>query len=132
MEFSVLKEHALAYAKHREINNFIACGSVAAAILTAEGKVHVGISIDTACSMGFCAEHGAVAEMLKHREVRIEKVIAVTDSGTIVPPCGRCRELMSQLTQENNQTQVMINEDTIVTLESLLPADWKPHVVKHW
>ncbi|WHT39315.1 cytidine deaminase [Myroides sp. mNGS23_01] len=132
MEFSVLKEQALAYAKHREINNFITCGSVAAAILTGEGKVYVGISIDTACSMGFCAEHGAVAEMLKHQEVKIEKVIAVTDSGTIVPPCGRCRELMSQLTQENNLTQVMINEDTIVTLESLLPADWKPHVVKHW
>jgi hypothetical protein len=43
-------------------------GGVAAAILTASGAVYTGICIDARCGMGFCAEHSAVAEMLKARE----------------------------------------------------------------
>ena len=40
-------------------------GSVASALITEAGNVHTGICIDTECSLGFCAEHAAVAEMLK-------------------------------------------------------------------
>ena len=51
--------------------------------------------------MGFCAEHSAVAEMLKHGESVIQAVVTVDNDGNAVPPCGRCRELMSQLSREN-------------------------------
>lgn len=132
MEFSVLKERALTYAKYQEVNRFVAFGSVASAILTTQGNVYVGISIDTACSMGFCAEHSAIAEMLKHREVQIEKLIAVTENGEVVPPCGRCRELVTQVSPENYNTQVMVSADTVVTMKDLLPFDWKPTVDKNW
>lgn len=132
MEFSALKERALAYAKYQEVNRFVAFGSVASAILTTQGNVYVGISIDTACSMGFCAEHSAIAEMLKHQEVQIAKLIAVTESGEVVPPCGRCREFVTQLSPANYQTQVMVHADTIVPMVDLLPFDWKPTVDKSW
>ncbi len=82
--------------------------------------------------MGFCAEHSAIAEMLKHREVQIEKLIAVTENGEVVPPCGRCRELVTQVSLENYNTQVMVNADTVVTMKDLLPFDWKPTVDKNW
>ena len=43
-------------------------GSVAAALRTRSGAVYTGICIDVSCGIGFCAEHAAIAEMLKHRE----------------------------------------------------------------
>lgn len=36
-----------------------------------------------------------------------------------MPPCGRCREFLSQL--GNQDCQVMIAEDTVVTVGELLP-----------
>ena len=46
--------------------------------------------------MGFCAEHAAIAAMITAGENRITKVIAVYEDGTIIPPCGRCREFICQ------------------------------------
>lgn len=61
--------------------------------------------------MGFCAEHGAVAEMLKHGESVIQAVVAVDNDGNAVPPCGRCRELMSQLSRENLKAIVEVKTE---------------------
>lgn len=127
-----LKSIALQYAKAHELNSFISYGSVAAAIETVEGNIYTGISIDTACSMGFCAEHGAVADMLKHGENKIKQVVAVTQEGSAVPPCGRCRELMTQLSQENESAIVEVENDVYVTLGSLMPYDWKKGMNRKW
>ncbi len=64
-------------------NKDCVAGGVAAAILTRSGAVYTGICVDTPCSMGFCAEHAAVAEMLKARESEIALVVAVTAEGVI-------------------------------------------------
>ena len=95
-------------------------GSVAAALRTPAGAVHTGICIDVACGIGFCAEHSAIAEMLKHRETRIETIVAVKES-KILPPCGRCRELMAQVNPKNGATRVILDEDRVVRLRELLP-----------
>jgi cytidine deaminase len=96
-------------------------GEVAAAILTRAGNVYTGICIDASCSIGFCAEHAAVAEMLKRRESEIAVVVAVDDEGRILPPCGRCRELMWQVNPTNSQARVMLSPTRSVTLFELLP-----------
>ena len=95
-------------------------GSVAAAILSRSDRVYTGICIDTACSMGFCAEHAAVAEMLKARESEIACVVAVTATG-IIAPCGRCRELMWQLNAANRNARVIVSPGKATTLAELLP-----------
>lgn len=99
-------------------------GSVGAALLTKAGNVYTGICIDTACSMGFCAEHAAVAEMLKYKESEIDMVVAVTDKKEILPPCGRCRELMVQVNKANKHTKVILSEKKTIALEKLLPYHW--------
>lgn len=96
-------------------------GSVAAALMSATGRVYTGICIDTACGMGFCAEHAAVAEMLKARESRIAMVVAVAADGRILAPCGRCRELMWQVDDGNRETRVILTPDRTVPLAELLP-----------
>ena len=98
-------------------------GSVGAALRTRGGKIYTGICIDVACGIGFCAEHSAVAEMLKARETEITAVVAVNHRA-ILPPCGRCRELMYQINRKNAAARVLLNDDRVVTLRELLPEHW--------
>jgi cytidine deaminase len=95
-------------------------GGVAAALISRSGHVYTGICVDTACSLGFCAEHAAIAEMLKARESEIDTIVAVCGS-EIVPPCGRCRELIRQINVANIGTRVIIAPGRVATLSDLLP-----------
>ncbi|QTL40490.1 cytidine deaminase [Xenorhabdus budapestensis] len=108
-----------------QLNKYIKYGHVAAVIQCKSGHIYTGINIDTACSMGFCAEHGAIADMIKHRENRIMKVIAVNKYRDIIPPCGRCREFISQINRENIHAEVKVNKELVLSLGELLPFDWK-------
>ena len=96
-------------------------GDVAAALVTAAGNVYTGICVDTACSLGFCAEHAAVAEMLKAREAEVRTVVAVNSRGEILPPCGRCRELLWQVHVRNRDAQVVVGPNELRSLAELLP-----------
>lgn len=73
--------------------------------------------------MGFCAEHAAAAAMITAGESQVTMMIAVGSDGRIMPPCGRCREFISQLHDDNLQAQVMVSPDRVVTLQALLPYD---------
>ena len=74
--------------------------------------------------MGFCAEHAAAAAMVTAGETRVLKMIAVGSDGQVLPPCGRCREFITQLHDDNRQAEVMISGDEVVRLEDLLPHHW--------
>jgi cytidine deaminase len=96
-------------------------GDVAAALLTADGNVYTGVSVDTACSLGFCAEHAAIAEMLKARESEIRYIVAVDQTGAMGAPCGRCREFIWQVDPRNRATQVIVGRNETLSLQDLLP-----------
>ncbi len=125
MTFEELYDAAKAVVNPRKLSEHVEAGGVGAALLTEAGNVYVGVCIDTACSMGFCAEHAAAAAMITAGESCITKMIAVGWDGHIMPPCGRCRELISQLDPENNKAFIKVAEDAILSLEELLPYDWK-------
>ncbi|ACQ55011.1 cytidine deaminase [Clostridium botulinum] len=125
MKFDELYDIAKNTLNPRKISKNSYAGSVAAAILSESGKVYTGVCIDTPCSMGFCAEHAAIAAMITAGENRITKVVAVYEDGTIIPPCGRCREFICQIHDENYKCQVMIKKDMIITVNDLLPYRWE-------
>ncbi len=95
--------------------------SVAAALVTASGNVYTGVSVDVECGIGFCAEHAAVAEMLKARESEVRMVVAVNEDGAIMAPCGRCRELLWQIDSRNERTRVVLGAQDEAPLRDLLP-----------
>jgi cytidine deaminase len=70
---------------------------VGAALLRTSGTLDTGVSVDLECGIGFCAEHAAVAEMLKPRESEVRVIVAVNSEKEVLPPCGRCRELLWQV-----------------------------------
>ena len=101
----------------------LSAGGVGAALITEGGRIYTGICLDFYCGIGFCAEHAAVAEMLKARETRIEMIVAVCADG-ILPPCGRCRELIVQVNRGNFDTLVVLPGERVVAMRELLPEHW--------
>lgn len=96
---------------------------VAAAVLTPSGNIYTGICLDLSCGIGFCAEHAAIAEMVKVRETQLEMIVAVSEDG-VIPPCGRCREMMIQVDRRNLATLVLLANGRQTTLRELLPEHW--------
>ena len=125
MTFEELYDIAKKTLKPRKLSKSSYAGSVAAAILSESGKVYTGVCIDTPSSMGFCAEHAAIAAMITAGENRIVKLVSVYKDGTIIPPCGRCREFISQIHDDNYKCEVMVKKDTVVTIYDLLPYRWE-------
>lgn len=123
MEFTELYQAALEVLQPRRISPDVEAGGVAAALVTDQGNVYRGVCIDTSCSMGFCAEHAAIAAMLTAGENRVEKIVAVNWDKHILPPCGRCREFLLQL--GNPETLVLVAENTAVPVKDLLPYAWQ-------
>ncbi len=99
--------------------------SVGAALITNKGNIYTGISIDAACGIGFCAEHSAIAEMVKNNEQRIDTIVAVHKTKGIIPPCGRCREMMYQIDKRNKKTKVIVKLEKTISLDKLLPLHWQ-------
>jgi cytidine deaminase len=108
----------------RKIKHGFTVGDVGCALVTDKGNVYLGVCIDTASGMGFCAEHSAIAAMVTHGEHIIKKIVAVVEDGKPIPPCGRCREFMRQIHEENSDAEVIIGKDKSVKLRELLPISW--------
>jgi cytidine deaminase len=46
--------------------------------------------------------------MVKNKETAIKKIIAVFEDGSILPPCGRCREFIAQIDDRNILAQIVM------------------------
>lgn len=111
----------------RKISSWIEAGSVSAAVLTEKGNIYAGVSMDTACSLGMCAERNAIANMITNGEHQIRRIMAIGQNGKVIPPCGACRELMSQLMPEHYRSiQIMLDYESkkIVSLGDITPNWW--------
>jgi cytidine deaminase len=112
---------ALAVAAPLACSEECAAGGVGAAALSETGEVFTGICIDARCGLGCCAEYAVIAEMLKRRLTHIVAIVAVTSSAKIIPPCGRCRELIRQVDPANWETKVVVSANDMIRLADLLP-----------
>lgn len=111
----------------RKVSDIIEAGGVAAAVESVSGKIYVGVCIDSACTLGICAERNAIFNMITNGENAIKRVIAVNWDGKAMPPCGACRELMTQLMPKDyRDVQVMLDYENnrVVTLGELTPEWW--------
>ena len=81
-------EAARSVRNGRAISDYVEAGGVAAAILSESGKIYTGVCVDTACTLGICAERNAIFHMLTQGEHRISRVLAVMSSGKTGAPCG--------------------------------------------
>lgn len=123
-----LIQKAASVLKPKKVGEHI-IANVGCALLTGKGNLYLGVCIDTGSSMGFCAEHNAVGSMITAGEYNIKKIVAVWKDQKgdtyILSPCGRCREFMYQVNNENLETEVILDKGKVVKLKDLLPYyDW--------
>ena len=105
----------------------IEAGGVAAAVESTSGRIYVGVCVDTACTLGICAERNAMFNMITNGEDTIRRVIAIDRDGRAIPPCGACREFMTQLMPDTYRSiEILLDDEMgkIVTLGDLTPEWW--------
>lgn len=121
-----LYEIAMNVRKPKEISGMISAGQVSAVILTKNHNLYTGVCIDTASSLGMCAERNAIANMITNGESEITKLVCVDSKGNVGSPCGACREFLMQLSKNSKDIEILKNIDTkeTIPLSELIPDWW--------
>jgi cytidine deaminase len=92
---------------------------VGAALRADDGKVYVGCNVENvAYPEGTCAEAGAIAAMIASGAHRIVEAYVIADSPNPVPPCGGCRQKLSEFAAR----------DVLVTLATTEGAEFRTTV----
>jgi cytidine deaminase len=98
---------------------------VGAALVTADGKVYHGCNIENAAySLCNCAERTALFKAFSEGDREYLTLAVVADTDRPVPPCGACRQVISELCEKDMQV-ILANlkgDINIVTVEQLLPG----------
>ena len=102
---------------------------VGCSLVATSGNLYSGVDIDTGSGTGFCAEHAAIAAMVTAGEYQIAKIVAVwrDEQGRlyVLPPCGRCRELIRQIDAANLDAEIVLGVERRMRLRELLPEhEW--------
>ena len=80
---------------------------VGAALLTSDGRVFTGCNVENSTyGLSMCAERVAIFKAVSEGMQEIAKVVVVTDSEDIAPPCGCCRQMTWEFGSED--TEVVI------------------------
>ncbi|HBS91495.1 MAG TPA: cytidine deaminase [Erysipelotrichaceae bacterium] len=98
---------------------------VGACVLTKDGTKFIGANIENA-SFGAtnCGERSAIFAAYSHgyRQGDIEAIAIVTDGKILAGPCGICRQVLSELL--NDETRILLSngqEFADKTIDDLLP-----------
>lgn len=102
---------------------------VGAALRGAGGAIHVGANVENASySQAQCAEASAIGAMIAAGETRITAVAIVAERVEHCPPCGGCRQRLSEFA--GAQTPVYLgrpgSEPRTTTMGELLPLAFEP------
>jgi cytidine deaminase len=119
-KYSELIEYAKSLVKRKKVRGGTV-NSVACVLISEKENIYKGSSLNLCCGIGFCAEHAAIASMITETNETYIKAIVAANKKVILPPCGRCRELMSLIDIRNLETDIIISENKKTKLKKLLP-----------
>lgn len=111
---------------------------VGAALLTADGKIYSGCNVENS-SYGatICAERVAIQKAVSEMgRVDIVEMVVVTEASPPWPPCGMCRQVLSEFGPDArvfaaNLSSGSIGEVKGMKLSDLLPDAFTPqHLVR--
>ncbi|MCF3941607.1 cytidine deaminase [Oceanobacillus alkalisoli] len=103
--------------------------AVGAALRTKSGKVYTGCNIENAAyPVSLCAERVAIFKAISEGETEFEEMAVAADTNRPVPPCGSCRQVMSEFFSQDMEIHLTnLNQDIkTFTMEKLLPFSFTP------
>jgi cytidine deaminase len=124
-KYQELIDRAQALSVAQQLTDEASSGLAGSALLTRAGSVYTGKSLSGSCGISFCGEVGAVLEMLKNGETQIDVVVTVSNDAKLMPPCGRCRELMYEVDRANLDAKVVLMDDKVLKLGDIFPERWQ-------
>jgi len=76
---------------HARFSNF----KVGAGLRATSGKIYAGCNVENATyGLTVCAERVAIFKAISEGERTFDAIAIVTDTDTLTPPCGACRQLI--------------------------------------
>lgn len=117
---------AKSHQYERKLSPTAEAGSVSASLMTFDGNIYSGVCIDTACSLGMCAERSAIASMITNGEHNLQKLVVVMPDESLGIPCGACMEMMMQISDKAGEIEILTDyeEKSTIKLNALLPRWW--------
>lgn len=102
---------------------------VGAALLTKDGKVYRGCNIENAAySMANCAERTALFKAISEGDKEFYAIAVIADTKRPVPPCGACRQVISELCDPDMKVYLTNLQGQVqeLTVRELLPGAFSP------
>lgn len=102
---------------------------VGASVRGAKGGIYSGCNIENSSyPEGLCAEATAIAAMIAAGEKRIVEVLVVADGEYLCPPCGGCRQKLSEFADGKVPVHIYGSDGShrTVSLAELLPLAFGP------
>ncbi|MBQ7503674.1 cytidine deaminase [bacterium] len=127
-----LYEKAREQYRPGEVTPFIYAHHVVCAIEAENGEIYTGFCIEALCGvMELCAERVAALNMyVNSGQTKAKRLIVfrdkAPDGGVSGMPCGACREFLLQLSEENENLEIMVDYEKreTVLLKDLMPNWW--------
>jgi len=101
---------------------------VGAAVLTTDGSTFSGCNVENASSgLTICAERNAIFQAVSAGHHQIQHVVVFTPTATPTAPCGACRQVLSEFSDDARATCICNGPDIIsADLHELLPLQFGP------
>ncbi|MEV0006617.1 cytidine deaminase [Streptomyces sp. NPDC047973] len=97
---------------------------VGAAALVDDGRVITGCNVENASyGISLCAECGLVSQLAATGGGRLTHFTCVDGRGSVLVPCGRCRQLLYEF---GGPELVLETPDGLRTLDAMLPQSFGP------
>lgn len=116
------KAREMAYAPYSKFK-------VGAALRTKDGKVYHGCNIENAAyPMCNCAERTALFSAYANGDKEFDLLVVVADTNRPVPPCGACRQVISELCAPDMKVFLTNLKGDVeeMTVQELLPGAFSP------
>ena len=101
---------------------------VGAALLGESGRVYAGCNVENVSyGLSSCAERNAIFRAVGEGERRFSAVVVVTGADTPTPPCGACRQVLSEFAAGDDMDVVMATTGgarKAMRLSALLPESF--------
>ena len=106
---------------------------VGAALIAKDGKVFHGCNIENASyGMTNCAERTALFKAYSEGVTQFDTLVVVADTDRPVPPCGACRQVISELCDPKMEVILTNLKGDIqrILVKDLLPGAFSPKDLK--
>lgn len=99
---------------------------IGSALRTRSGAVFTGVHVEAGNGrITLCGEAVAIGAAATAGDTDIVSIVAVTESGDVVPPCGMCRELISDYAPEALVIVQCEGQPVEVPVLELLPRKYR-------